>query len=240
MASVYSDIWHGDSAELVKKFKPGSITSVVTDPPFGVDNLSRSSVTDAGKKYARKIANDKSPQIAIDMFENVVTDLMPAMKDESDFYIFTSPQVIDEWLASTKRLFEKFKFRRKGILIWQKDGPGMGDLTSWGVGYEFILYYKRGRWEPHHPRVGSVLRFDRVPSSRIIHPHEKPVPLLEMLIKHSTVPGDWLVDPFAGSGSLMRASRGLDRNSIGIEYDERNYREAKRKLDGIGGGFDFD
>ena len=67
--ALYHQIWHGDSIELCEKFKPGRVNCIITDPPFGVDNLSNSSITEAGKKYARKIANDESPEIAIDVFQ---------------------------------------------------------------------------------------------------------------------------------------------------------------------------
>ena len=70
MADTHNKMWLGDSAELSKKFHPGSIQCVVTDPPFGVDNQSNMAVTQDGKDYARKIANDESPELAIQVFTN--------------------------------------------------------------------------------------------------------------------------------------------------------------------------
>lgn len=236
------DIWHGDSVELCKRFhEKRRIQSVITDPPFGVDNLSNMATTQAGKEYARKIANDESPEVAMQTFKKVMESTIPGMKDESDIYVFTAHQVLEEWLTFTRELFEPYGFRRKATGVWEKDGPGMGDLQSWGMGMEFILYYKRGGRERSDTRRNFVLHVPQLRPNELIHPHEKPEALLQLLIKHSTNKGDFVVDPFGGSGSLVRAARGCQRSSIAIELDDKNYQLAKKKLDeGDGAGFDLD
>lgn len=236
---VHADIWHGNSVELCKRFKPGTIQSIVTDPPFGVDNLSNQAVTEAGKRYARRIANDESPERAMEIFAAVMESALPAMKAESDIYVFTAHQVLEEWLPFTRRLFAPHGYERKAVLIWEKDGPGMGDLNSWGMGCEFILYYKRGGREKTDKRRNNVLHVPQLRPSTLIHPHEKPPALLELLLRHSASKGDWAIDPFGGSGSLVRAARNLNINSIAIELDEHNYTLAKQKLNETAGGMNF-
>lgn len=212
------------------------IASVITDPPFGVDNQSNMAQTAHGKEYARKIANDESPEVAMATFTKVMETIIPGMKDDSDIYVFTSYQVLEEWLAFTNKLFAPHGFRRKAILTWEKDGPGMGDLdTGWGMGCEFILYYQRGKVIKRAKRRNSVLHIPQLRPNQLIHPHEKPTQLLEMLIKMSTDEGDFVVDPFGGSGSLARAAKGCGRSCVAIEYDQRNAEEAMRKLEGDGG-----
>jgi len=217
------------------------IQSVITDPPFGVDNLSNMATTAEGKEYARKIANDESPEVAIKVFRDVMEAVIPGMKDESDIYIFTAHQVLQEWLVFTQELLEPHGFRRKAILVWEKDGPGMGDLNSWGMGCEFILYYKRGNRPRSAERRNNVLHLPQLRPNQLIHPHEKPEALLELLIRHSTDKGQFVLDPFGGSGSLVRAARRCGRSAVSIELDEKNYQLAMKKLnEGDGGGFDFD
>lgn len=232
MTKVVQDIWHGDSAELGVRFqRRQNIQSIITDPPFGVDNLSNMAVTASGKEYARKIANDESPEVAMATFTRVMGALLPAMKPESDIYVFTAHQVLEEWLTFTRDLFTPHGFVRKAILVWEKDDPGMGDLQSWGMGCEFILYYKRGGRDRTDKRRNNVLHTPQLRPGDLIHPHEKPTSLLELLIKHSTNEGDLVVDPFGGSGSLARAARGCNRSAVSIEFDQKNFELAKRKLD---------
>lgn len=232
-------IWHGDSRELCQKFKPGRINCIITDPPFGVDNLSKQAVTRDGRSYARKIANDESPEIALQVFREVMDVLLPKFADEGDFYIFTAQQVLERWLEMAKsEWMQSYGFEYKALLVWEKDGPGMGDLDSWGQGHEFIIYLKKGRRINTQRRRSGVLHTPQVRPKDLIHPHEKPLPLLETFIKQSTNAGDWLVDPFGGSGSLARAARNAGRNCVCIEYDETNFQRATDKLEGGGGMFD--
>ncbi len=239
--ALVQQIWQGDSIDLATRFhKKRKIQCVITDPPFGVDNLSNMAVTAEGKEYARKIANDESPEIAMDVFTKVMNSLVPGMKDDSDIYIFTAHQVLEEWLVFTKKLLKPFGFTRKAILVWEKDGPGMGDLDSWGMGCEFILYYKRGNRTSTAKRRNNILHVPQVRPGDLIHPHEKPIALLELLIQHSTSPGDFLVDPFGGSGSLVRAAERTGRSAVSIELDEKNATLAQQKFsEGDGAGFDF-
>lgn len=203
---------------------------MITDPPFGVDNKSNMAVTASGKQNARKIANDENPEVAINIFNKVMDVLLPSTADNTDMYVFTSQQVLKEWLQVVDDL-SRHGFRRCGILVWQKDGPGMGDLdSSWGMAHEFILFLKKGRRPRSAPRRTGVFHVPQVRPSDLIHPHEKPIPLLQELIRFSTDAGDFVVDPFCGSGSTVRAARASGRSAVGIELDETNYNIANKKL----------
>lgn len=231
MALVHQ-IWHGDSVDLAQRFKPGRVDCIVTDPPFGVNNQSNMAVTEHGKEYARKIANDESPEQAIKTFKDVMDQLLPKTAEHSDCYVFTSYQVLSDWLVMTDNFMPHYGFSRKAVLVWEKDGPGMGDLNCpWGMGSEFILFFQKGRREKQSKRRNSVIHIPQLRPNQLIHPHEKPEPLLELLIKASTSEGDFIVDPFGGSGSLVRAARNCNRSAVAMEYNLKNYKLAKRKLE---------
>lgn len=53
------------------------------------------------------------------------------------------------------------------------------------------------------------------------HPCEKPILMMEHIIATSTKPGDTILDPFAGSGSTLRAAKNLGRHAVGVELEER-------------------
>lgn len=142
MAALVHQIWHGKSEELSARFKDGRVDCIITDPPFGVDNQSNQAVTAEGKKYARKIANDESPEVAIATFKRVMDVLLPKTKADCDMYIFTSYQVLSEWLAMTDEYLATHGFKRKAVLIWEKEGPRHGGYrvpVGYGHGVHSLL-----------------------------------------------------------------------------------------------------
>lgn len=222
----------GKSEEVFAKLKQPNIDCIITDPPFGVDNQSNQATTEAGKKMARKIANDESPEVAIATFQRVMDVMLTKTRPECDLYVFTSYQVLDTWITMLPELVGPHGFSRKAIILWEKDGPGMGDTNSpWGMGSEFIFYFQKGRREKTANRRNSVIHIPQVRPDKLIHPHEKPLALLELLIKTSTKPGDWVADGFAGSFSLGRAAKRTGRNALGCEYDKMNYDLALEALE---------
>jgi adenine-specific DNA-methyltransferase len=140
------------------------------------------------------------------------------------------------------QFFAPHGYERDALIVWEKDGPGMGDLENpFGMAMEFVLFYRRGRQDKRVQRRNAVIHIPQLRPEELVHPHEKPLPLLELFIKASSDPGHWLVDPFGGSASLARAGRNTDRNVVCIEYDEYNAAEAQRKYDATAsGGMDFD
>ena len=69
--------------------------------------------------------------------------------------------------------------------------------------------------------VTDVWSFATVPPYAGKHPCEKPLSMLTHMIEATSRPGDLILDPFAGSGSTLRAAKDMGRRSIGIESDER-------------------
>ncbi len=78
----------------------------------------------------------------------------------------------------------------------------------------------------------SILQFKSVPNggSNKIHSAQKPVDLLEYLIKTYTSEGDLILDNCAGSGSTLVAARNLNRQFIGIEKEEKYYNIILERL----------
>lgn len=68
----------------------------------------------------------------------------------------------------------------------------------------------------HDLSIPEVLFFSPVKRG---YPTEKPVQLLRTLIEQSTMPGEWVLDPFAGSGSTAAAAVAADRRAYLIELD---------------------
>lgn len=65
---------------------------------------------------------------------------------------------------------------------------------------------------------------------RVGYPTQKPVLLLERIVGLCTDPGDWVLDPFCGSGTTLVAAKLLGRNSIGIDLSAEAVELARRRL----------
>lgn len=77
-----------------------------------------------------------------------------------------------------------------------------------------------------HPKSVQFFKRDK----NKVHPTQKPVKMLEYLIKTYTDEGDTVIDFCMGSGSTGVACRNLNRNFIGIELDENYFNIAKQRI----------
>ena len=75
----------------------------------------------------------------------------------------------------------------------------------------------------------NVLKFNR--DKEKFHPTQKPILLLEYLIKTYTNKGDLVVDNCMGSGSTGVACKTLNRKFIGIELDDKYFDIAKQRIE---------
>ena len=75
----------------------------------------------------------------------------------------------------------------------------------------------------------DVLQFDSVPKPQ--HPTQKPVPLLEYLVKTYTNENELVLDNCMGCGSSGIACLRTNRNFIGFELDEKYFNMAKNNLE---------
>lgn len=241
-------IVHGRSRDYIPRTHT-PINCVCTDPPFGID-VQMNSATDPDQKAVNeKIENDGDVDKAIGIFYEEMAAILPRLAPVADLYVFTAWNVLEWWIPAVKNLAY---LRPDGIvldpgiasapvypdlelkmmLIWDKGYPGKGDLVAnWGCGYEPILYLKKGR-RPNPYRRSGIIAVDKVGAGQNIHPTEKPVQLIERLLDMSTDPGDFVVDPFSGSGSTSVAAQRLGRDSLAFEIDNeppRSFVDKSRK-----------
>lgn len=127
-------------------------------------------------------------------------------------------------------------------LVWDKLDIGSGDLTAaWGPQHERItmgVHVKRRSDRQKGAgnlsarlRRGSILRYQRPGRSGAArHSNEKPVPLMADLIESSTVRGDLVVDPCAGSGSTGVAAVLEGRRCFLVEIDRADAELAAQRV----------
>jgi len=78
----------------------------------------------------------------------------------------------------------------------------------------------------------SILTFSNAGRTSTVHPTQKPVPLLEYLIKTYTNEGEHVLDNCMGSGSTGIACLNTGRKFTGIELDEKYFEIAKNRIEG--------
>ena len=107
----------------------------------------------------------------------------------------------------------------------------MGDLKkAFGGRYESIIWIPNDDFKFKNRRPQDLISVPRVPPCKLIHPNEKPVELLEFLIKKTTSQNATVLDCFMGSGSTGVACVNTNRNFIGMELDEHYFEVAKNRI----------
>lgn len=114
-------------------------------------------------------------------------------------------------------------FKCKQQLIWDKEIHGMGDLRGdFASQHENIIFATKGNFKFKGKRPKSIFREQRVSPTKLLHPNEKPVSLIEKLICAITVEGDSVCDMFAGVFTTAVACENTNRKWLCID-SEQNY-----------------
>jgi site-specific DNA-methyltransferase (adenine-specific) len=66
---------------------------------------------------------------------------------------------------------------------------------------------------------------------RVKHSTQLPLPVVERIVKVATNPGDLIIEPFAGTGTVLVAARKLGRRSVGVEQAEQTLAIARGRLE---------
>lgn len=200
---------HGDCLAVLPTLEAGSVPLIVADPPYGIGYHSNRY---KDKNPHAPVANDWNFQP-----RRFFAECERVLRPGGAMYVFCRWDVTPLW---TPYLTGPLKL--KTIIAWVKDSWSAGDLEGcFGNQYEHILFVTKGRHKLRGRRWSNVWEFPRVTHTKMLHPTQKPVPLLERAIGSSSDPGDLVVDPFGGSGSTGEAARNLDRPSLLMDVDPR-------------------
>jgi site-specific DNA-methyltransferase (adenine-specific) len=206
----------------MKGIKDNSIDLIVTDPPYKIiaGGSTNKAVT---LKGANGMASGNIFEINKIKFADWLPDLYRVLKDGSHCYIMVNDRNMLEMLTECK----KAKFKLLNILTWKKTRhtPNRYYLKN----SEFIVLLRKGKAKNIN-NMGSfqVLEIDNVKTKS--HPSEKPIELMKIFIENSSLKGEIVLDPFAGSGSTLLACLNIDRNFIGFELDKQYYELALERI----------
>lgn len=232
-----TDILCGDCTELLKGLPSQSIDLILTDPPFGdpsiTNNTRKATTTHSSYEGAMEEWDNASLEYFEDTMSRCSDEFWRVLRPGAHFYIFFAfegyPHLVDA-LGRQGLCFDPTP------LIWYK-GRATAPPTnqSYSPSYEPILFGWREPEEGGSRHMLSkdsknLLEYPPLSSKKKSHPFEKPQDLLQFLIAQSTEMGDTVLDPFAGTGSTIRAAQKLKRSAKGFERSPKHFAIAQDLL----------
>lgn len=217
----------GDALTLFKDIEDETIDCIVTDPPY--ETISGGSNENAGVNRPGGILSKNDGKIFehndLDI-EAWIGECYRVLKQNTHIYIMTNFLNLEKYLHSVREA----GFDIHNLLIWEKNTvtPNRWYMKN----AEYIIFGRKGEAKPIND-CGSktILSFNNV--SKRIHPTEKPIDLLKLLITNSTKPDEVVLDPFGGSMSTVRAALLTGRKAIAFELDENYYETGLKSVENI-------
>ena len=232
-----SMLLHGDCLEEMKSLDDNSIDLIFCDLPYGQTSCAWDCCIDIDKFWIEvmRIKKLNTPIFMTTTTKFGVSLINSAPKKLKFFDIV--------WVKSAPTGFllaKKFPMRKHEMIYVFYEKLPFYDLSSHK--HKFVkttprkkedLYGmkghadgKEGKYDP--PLPNSMLE---IKSTRGKHSTEKPVALMEWVLKYYSKEGDVVLDPTMGSGSTGVACRNMNRNFIGIEMDEEIFETASQRIE---------
>jgi len=204
-------IWKiGDCLELLPELKDKSVDLVLTDPPYGI---SKQSNIHTMKDRLFRTGIDFGDWDDTRIVKEILPEIERILKNDGAMLMFYDQLKIHEISIMNPRR----------CIYWKKTNPFPIQQNPFPLSaVECVLYSTKsktgtynGNGEHNWFECNSPLPFER------FHPTQKPIALIEWLLKLFSNEGDLICDPFLGSGTTLQACMNLNRNCIGFEIDPR-------------------
>ena len=237
------DLRLGDCLEVMKTIEDNSIDAIITDPPYGTTACKWDSVIDFELMW-EQLNRIIKPNGAIVLFGSEPFSSALRMSNIKNYkydWVWEKSKATGH-LNSKKRplvkhelihLFYKKQptYNPQGLIKKDKPTISKGNRGKKGVGSSGDVYGEavKDAIQTHTGYPLSIQRFN-VDMKAEFHPTQKPVPLLENLIKTYTNENETVLDFTMGSGSTMVACKNTNRNGIGIEKEEKYFKIAKERI----------
>lgn len=237
-----------DALKGLRELSDASVDLIITDPPYNTLEKHREVGTTTRLTKSKKSNNAWFPTEDFPYLLDVFKECFRVLKKPSHLYVMCDEETADILKPGLKEI----GFHQRKSLIWEKVGklekihcpncgayvteknrPGTPGMSyPWRSCYEMILFFEKGKRPAAEDRSQrNVLRVPWIKNKKA-YPTEKPVELLERIIAQSSLPGDLVVDPFAGSGSCGEAAFNLKRDFLGFDVEDaalKRFHERKEQ-----------
>jgi DNA modification methylase len=235
------DLLQGDCLELMKDIPDNSIDCVLTDPPYGTTACKWDTVIDFELMWAqlKRITKDNG---AICLFGSEPFSSALRM---SNIKMFKYDWVWDKLKPNGHLVAKKRPMQRNEIISVFANGtkhnyfPVMTPRLKPKKSKEYSRTVIMGGKKTGSDKIlkdkypQNIIVFSNASQKGKLHPTQKPVALLEYLIKTYTLENETVLDFTMGSGSTGVACKNLNRNFIGIEKDETYFKIAYDRIKSI-------
>ena len=238
------ELMQGDCLEKMSGIPDGSVDMILTDPPYGTTACKWDSVIPFEPMWER-INKLIKPMGAIVLFGSepfssaLVTSKVKMFKYEW-IWLKNVPTGMAQSRYSPMKYHESILvFAKNSLKVFNKqmeERVGKGkDCYNYehycGENNHVKMNKVKKFYDAKLVNPSSVLLFNVVPNRKgKLHPTQKPVALLEYLIKTYTNEGETVLDFTMGSGTTGVACKNLNRNFIGIELDPEYFKIAEKRI----------
>ena len=241
---------HGDCIEEMKKIPDGCIDAIITDPPYGTTACKWDSIIpfDLMWEQLNRVIK-KNGAIVLFGSQPFTSNLIM-----SNIKMFKYCWV---WEKSRASNFVHCNFQplkaHEDICVFSFGGSAQGSKTPMvyipqhtkgkpfdkGINHKQLKTLSGGNTKPfknkningdRKPRSVFYMSCDSDKKQRGLHPTQKPVALMEYLIKTYTNENEMVLDFTMGSGTTGLACKNLNRNFVGIESDDKYFNIAKDRI----------
>lgn len=233
------ELWNGDCLELMKNIPDKSIDCIICDPPYGTTACKWDSVIPFEPLWGQynRIIKDNG---AILLFgsEPFSTELR-----HSNLKMFKYDWIWEKEQGANFMLCKYQPYKVHEIIsVFGKKTPCYNPQMTIGKPYisgkgnsgeitNCVTKVQTKNNGTRYPR--SIQKFSTDKAKGSLHPTQKPVALIEYLIKTYTNEGETVLDNCMGSGTTGVACKNLNRKFIGIELDDTYYEIAKNRINGV-------
>lgn len=228
---------HGDCLQAMPTLPAESIDLVLTDPPYGTTRNWWDSVIPLDEMWDN-LHRVTTMHAAVILFTSEPFTSRVVESNEKEFrydLIWEKPNGSDFLNVNRKPL----KAHENIGVFYRKMPPYTRHPLRVGTPYKASGSSKKlsSNWGKFTPMESVNTTGERCPTTvlqfkheRGYHPTQKPVPLLEWLIKSYSRPGDTVLDFTMGSGSTGVACVNTGRRFIGIEKDDAYFETARERI----------
>jgi len=245
------ELYNNDALKILKQLKNKNIKAVITDPPYGTTASHWDSVIDFEKMWGElyDIIDDNIPvvlfgsepfstHLRISNMKNFKYDWVWKKNTGSGFVLakkqpLRNYEIISVFYKKQPTYNPQFEEYSDSVKQRHKNNPTCGYSKAKSDIYGGLVKQQTHRIEFARGKYPSnILEFKSVgnQNGQRLHQTQKPVELMEYLIKTYTNEGDVVLDFTMGSGSTGIACLNLNRYFIGIEKDPLIFDTAENRL----------